>query len=109
MITPQLIEKMNQLKAALEANPEFIQNLMNTANEPFVETEHPLLSFASHNDIDITAEELQTFFEAMQSPNAELDDALLEMIAGGQAEWYQFWKKDWWYKISHSGHNPIII
>lgn len=87
MLTPQLIEKMNLLKAALDGNPEFMQNLKNSSNKPRGETEHPLLTFAQQNGIDINAEELHTFFEAMQSNNQELNDALLEMIAGGQSSW----------------------
>lgn len=96
MLTAQLIKKMDQLKNALEADPDFLQALQNSAHEPRIEEVHPLITFAQQNGIDITAEELETFFDAMHSPNQELDDALLEMIAGGGAKWYEFWKHDWW-------------
>lgn len=83
MSTPQLIEKINQLKASLEASSEFLKTFKKTA--PRIEDIHLLISIAKNNGINITADELQTFFETMPSNNQELDDSLLEEIAGGRS------------------------
>ena len=104
MLTPEIIAKMQQLKNVLEANPEFLQTLKNTANEP---GEHPLLEFAQQQGIDLTADEIQAFLVAIQSENHELDDALLELVAGGEdVQWYEFWKAEWWTKTIKANFIP---